>query len=215
MKEQTETMNVKKVLVATFGFDIDFVMKRLAESRYDKVILLALKTDYGFDRVEKSYHLLAVACKAMNIECILEPIDLKNLIKVIYSMLEHVAETSKFIDLLLTGGPRVLVISSLIAALMLPNELIKKINIIVEGETFDCKLLTPVHLLRNLITLDDKDRRIVFALSQGKMRLSEISEKTEIPKTTMHRRIHNLVKDKIVCEEGEYFILCDETLKIL
>lgn len=204
-----------KALVATFGFDIDFVVRRMGSEKYDEIILLALKTSEGFDRVEKSYHLLAAMCGSMRIECKLSPIGPRNPVKDIYSTLELVAKRNVHVDLFLTGGPRVLVVSSLIAVLMLPNQLIKRISIIVEGEAFEYRLQMRADLLRNLIALDDRSRAILLTLSQGSMRLSELYSLTKIPKTSMLRRLSDLIDLGIVCKQGGNFRLCDETDEIL
>ncbi len=204
-----------KALVATFGFDIDFVVRRMGSERYDEIILLALTTGEGFDRVKRSYHLLATLCGSMGVECELDPIDPRNPVRAIYSTLELVAKRNTQVDLFLTGGPRALVVSSLIAALMLPRQLIERINIMVEGEAFEYKLQIHADLLRSLIALDDRSRAILLTLSQGSMRLSELSSSTGIPKTSILRRLEDLIGLGLVCRQDGYFRLCEDISRIL
>jgi len=60
----------RRTLVATFGFDIDFVLRRLASGRFNRVVLLALYTsEEAYRRVEKAYHTLSIVCKSMNTVC--------------------------------------------------------------------------------------------------------------------------------------------------
>lgn len=206
-----------KALVATFGFDIDFVMRQIASSKYKDVTLLALKTGQGYDRVEKAFHLLAVTCGSMQINCNLDPIDPSNLIRSIYSTLERIASRNDVeqVDLFLTGGPRALVVSSLISALLLPLDLGKKVNVVVEGEAFEYRLEVQASLLKSLINLDERNVSIVMALSQRPMNLNELSDSTGIPKTSVFRRVNDLIDLNILCKQDTQFTLCDKIKRIL
>lgn len=204
-----------KALVATFGFDIDFVVRRMGSERYDEIILLALRTGEGFDRVEKSYHLLAHICGYIRVDCKLDPVGPLNLVRAIYSTLRLATMRNDLVDLFLTGGPRALVVSALIAAMMLPDHLGKKINVIVEGEAFEYKLQVGVEMLKKLISLDNRDRAIVMALSQRSMTLSELVSATEIPRTSVFNRLNDLVSEGIVCRRDGRFALCDEVTRVI
>jgi len=57
-----------RVLIASFEFDVDFVLRWLASQRFDRVLLVALKTHEGFERVRKAYSALSIVCSSLKIE---------------------------------------------------------------------------------------------------------------------------------------------------
>jgi len=86
-------MSEKRTLVATFGFDMDFVLRRISGRKYDRIILLSLKTPEGQKRVEKAYTTLKTVCISMGVDCTLEWLTDKGLVRTIYSILSE--ETGK------------------------------------------------------------------------------------------------------------------------
>lgn len=205
------------ILVASFGFDIDFVVRRLSVKKYSEIVLLAVRTE-GFSRIEKSYYALAHICATAGIECKLVPLQLSGLIRSIYSiLLEKLSRSSDTqIDLYLTGGPRMLVISSLLASLLLPNVLAERVSIVVEGEGFDYSWSTRADKLIALLHLDRRSREVLMAVATlGKATLSEVSNKTNIPKATAYRRLKELEEKKIICQRDELYELCEDFKYIL
>jgi CRISPR-associated protein Csa3 len=205
------------ILVASFGFDIDFVVRRLGVKKYSEIVLLAIRTE-GFSRVEKSYYALAHICATAKIGCKLVPLQLSGLIRSIYSILLEKLNMSSDtqIDLYLTGGPRVLVISSLLASLLLPDVLAERVSIVVEGEGFDYSWSTKTDRLIALLHLDRRSREVLMTVATlGKATLSEVSSKTNIPKATAYRRLKELEERKIICQQGELYELCEDFKYIL
>jgi CRISPR-associated protein Csa3 len=188
-----------KTLMASFGFDVDFVLRRLASSQdYNRVILLAIQTD-GFERVKKAYSTLSLVCTSLKRECILEPIKPReDIIRSVFSILSREVEKS-YVDVYLTGGPRILVIALLLSTFMLPQELASKVKVIAEGEGFDCYMEFNVALIQEVLKLDSRDKSILQMLMMyGPLTLSELAERTNLPKSTTYRRLEELMDKKLV-----------------
>ena len=201
-------MSEKRTLVATFGFDMDFVLRRISGRKYDRIILLSLKTPEGQKRVEKAYTTLKTVCISMGVDCTLEWLTDKGLVRTIYSILSE--ETSKAdVELYLTGGPRILVISALTAALTLSNKQAGKINIVVEGEAFEKTWEAPLKTLKKLVALDEKSREILMHTAVlGRASLAELARRLGLPKPTVLRRLRELMNEEVVCKVGDEYLLC-------
>lgn len=200
----------KKALIASFGFDIDFVLRRLASREYSKVVLLALYTsEEAFKRVEKAYHTLSVVCKSLqDVECHLEKIEPEKSLRSLLSIIKYNAEKHEKVELYLTGGTRILVAMTLASAILLPKYLASKIEIIVEGEGFECETKINLSKYQELVKLDERDKKIIFELhARGPLKLSQLEEYTEIPRTTLYRRLEELVEKKLVKKEEDKYII--------
>lgn len=194
-------------LVASFGFDMDFVVRRLAAKKYDKVVLVALKTDEGFEKVKKAYSALSIVCNSLKVDCVLEPVSPSTLFKSVHSILLYEAKKVDELEVFLTGGPRMLVVALLLSTLLIPKEHISKVSLVVEGEGFDCTATINASMLLDVLSLDERDKAIISALESEELTLSEISRRTEIPKSTVHRRLEELVKKGLVVKrEAEAYV---------
>lgn len=191
-----------KILVASFGFDIDFVVRRLASKGFKKIVLLTLYTnEEAFRRIEKAYHTLSIVCKSMNIECRIEKLEPDKLMRSILSIIQAEVGDPKAerVEVYLTGGPRMLVIATLISALLLPERLVNKVDIVVEGEGFDCEAEIDLAKLLALLKLDSTNRKIVFELqTRGPQGLSELENLTGIPRSTLYRRLKELIEQGLI-----------------
>ncbi len=183
-----------RTLIASFGFDIDFVLRKLASGRYDRVVLAALKIGDGFERVKKAYSTLSVVCTSLKVDCVLEPITPSVVLRSVQSLLLSEAEKADELEVYLTGGPRILVTTLLLSVLMLPRNLALKTQVLVEGEGFECTLKIDVNTLLGRLSLDERDKTILSVIEGEKLKLGEIAKKTEIPKSTIHRRLEELVE---------------------
>lgn len=206
---------LKKLLIASFGFDIDFVLKKLASEKYDRVVLVALKTQSGFERVRKAYSMLSIICNSLKLDCVLETIPPGSLSTTIYSLLEREIETSDEVEVYLTGGPRILVVSLLTSALMLLDTKAVKTRIVVEGEGFECTMKINLSLLLTLLKLDEKDKLIVENLRNTKYTLAEVSKRTGIPKTTLYRRTEELIEKGLVVKTERETYLVEDPVEIV
>lgn len=202
-----------RVLIASFGFDIDFVMRKLANREYSKIVLLALYTsDEAFKRVEKAYHTLSVACKSLGVDCILEKIEPEKLIRSLSSTLRANVEDPRVerVEVYLTGGPRILVTALVLSTLLLPSTLAERVEISVEGEGFECEARVDLAKYAELVRLDERDKKIVFELqARGPQKLSELESSTEIPRSTLYRRLEELREKRLVEKEEDEYRLVD------
>jgi len=208
-------MSERKTLVATFGFDIDFVLRRISGREYGKIILLSLKTPEGEKRVEKAYTTLKTVCISMGVDCALEWLEKNGFVRTIYSILSREAGEAS-VELYLTGGPRVLVVSALTAALMLSDRHAEKINIVVEGEAFEKTWEAPLKTLKKLVALDEKSREVVMHTAVlRRTSLAELSRKLGLPKPTVLRRLRELVDKGVVCKIGDEYLPCPQVDQLL
>jgi CRISPR-associated protein Csa3 len=198
---------LRRVLLASFGFDVDYVLRRLSSQKYSRVVLLGLRTREGFERVKKAYSTLSIVCTSLKIDCVLEPIDPSNLVRSVYSTLLGETRGADEVEVYLTGGPRILVTALILSTLMLPELEATRIKLVVEGEGFECSMSISVKYLISRLRLDDRDKAILVALEEGRLLLSEVVKKTGLPKSTVHRRLEELVdKGLVVKTEAETYM---------
>jgi len=196
-----------KTLIASFGFDVDFVLRRLASGRYNRVVLVSLRVSDGFERVKKAYSTLSVVCTSLKVDCILEPVSPTTLFKSARSILLYEVERASEVEIYLTGGPRILVTALLLSTLTLPEDHVLKTHVVVEGEGFECTAHVDVKTLLRRLALDERDKSIVSALEEEKLTLGEVSKRTGIPKSTLHRRLEELIeKDLVLKTEAETYM---------
>jgi len=120
-------------LMATLGFDADFTLRRLMRGAPGRVVLLALKVDEGsWARVDSAFKLIQAFCSYRRIDCILEPVSIDRPVMEVYSILKRELEGVKErLELFLTGGPRIMVVSTLLAALLLPPEYSRSLRLTI------------------------------------------------------------------------------------
>ena len=82
------------------------------------------------------------------------------------NVLKREVERCGSLELFLTGGPRIAVVSALIASLLLPQEHVGESEGSCRGEVFKATLEVSVDALRKLPLLDDVERRILAILSE-------------------------------------------------
>jgi len=183
-------------LIATLGFDADFTLRRLMRGAPGRVVLLALKVDEGsWARVDSAFKLIQAFCSYRRIDCILEPVNIDRPVMEVYSVLKRELEGVKErLELFLTGGPRIMVVSTLLAALLLPPEYSRKVKAVVEGEAFTASLEVDIGTLQKLLTLDHIERRILLTLLEHQQGLTapRIAIITKTPRTSTYRKLHNL-----------------------
>ena len=183
-------------LIATLGFDADFTLRRLMRGAPGRVVLLALKVDEGsWARVDSAFKLIQAFCSYRRIDCILEPVNIDRPVMEVYSVLKRELEGVKErLELFLTGGPRIMVVSTLLAALLLPPEYSRKVKAVVEGEAFTASLEVDIGTLQKLLTLDHIERRILLTLLEHQQGLTapRIAMISKTPRTSTYRKLHNL-----------------------
>jgi CRISPR-associated protein Csa3 len=205
-------------LIATLGFDADFTLRRLMRGAPGRVVLLALKVDEGsWARVDSAFKLIQAFCSYRRIDCILEPVNIDRPVMEVYSILKRELEGVKErLELFLTGGPRIMVVSTLLAALLLPPEYSRKVKAVVEGEAFTASLEVDIGTLQKLLTLDHIERRILLTLLEHQQGLTapRIAVVTKTPKTSIYRKLHTLESQGLVKKvDGRYKL--EDSLKDL
>ncbi|MEM4436832.1 MAG: AsnC family transcriptional regulator, partial [Thermosphaera sp.] len=64
--------------------------------------------------------------------------------------------------------------------------------------------------------MDDRDRDIVLSLrTLGRASLAELARQAGIPKSTVFKRLRKLMTNRIVCGEGDVYLLCKEVYDLL
>jgi CRISPR-associated protein Csa3 len=145
--------------------------------------------------VDSAFKLIQAFCSYRSIDCILEPVNIDRPVMEVYSILKRELEGVKErLELFLTGGPRIMVVSTLLAALLLPPEYSRKVKAVVEGEAFTASLEVDIGTLQKLLTLDHIERRILLTLLEHQQGLTapRIAIISKTPRTSTYRKLHSL-----------------------
>jgi len=208
-----------EALIATLGFDADFVLRRLMKGAPGRVVLLALKVDEAsWARVESAFRLVQAFCSYRRVDCVLEPIGVDRIVAAVYSVLRRELERGcELLELFLTGGPRIMVVSALLAALLLPREHSVKVKAVVEGEAFEASLEVDVDVLQKLFTLGYGERRILITLYnhwQG-LTASRVAALSGTPRTSTYRKLNTLKSLGLVEEANGRYKLTDKLRNLM
>ena len=201
-----------EAIVATLGFDADFALRRLSRGAPKRALFLALKVDEAsWARVYSAYNLVQMFCSYSKVDCVLEPIGTSRPVAEVYSILRREAEKNESLELFLTGGPRILVISALVAALLLPQRYARKIKTVVEGEGFEASIEVNIGVLQKLLSLGEPERRILVALLEHERGLTapKIASVAGVPRTSTYRKLDLLKSLSLVEEEGGRYRLAE------
>ena len=192
-----------RLLVVTLGFDERFALRALGEHRPSRLYALALYTDESsWSRVSKAFSQLRLFAGQLGVEAELIRVDYRGervsvLVGRLKPLLEGLVEDSGGTVLALTGGPRLLVVAVLVAALSLPERLVERIVLRLEGEGFDAVVVEPLANLR-YAELDPTARRVLRLLVDARREgrwvgPTEVSERLGIPKSTAYKKLQELV----------------------
>jgi len=193
----------QRLVAATLGFDERFALRALTEHRPDRLYALALYTDESsWSRVSKAFSQLRLFAEQLGVGAELVQIDyhgerVSALAGRLKALLEGYAESSDELVLALTGGPRLLVVAALVAALSLPEGLVERVVLRLEGEGFDAVAVEPLANLR-YVELDPTARRVLGLLVEARREgrwvgPTEVSERLGIPKSTAYKKLQELV----------------------
>jgi len=212
------------ILVATLGFDADLILRKLSRNLdIRQVVCFSLWIDENsFKRVQSAFNTIRFFVEKFGGKAELKSFVIgKGLIRSILSELEKVASEAKDrIELSLTGGPRLLVVATMIASLILDSKFAEKIVLIVEGETFEGSLEVNLKLLKYFLSLDEDSERIFrVIMSRGKMTAPEVSRETGISKSTVYKKLRELAQMALLIlvgrEKGEEYSVNPELDKLL
>jgi CRISPR locus-related DNA-binding protein len=199
---------MRVVLVASIGFKIDFIAKRVADLGRELVkyvIAVGLKTDdeAAWRRVEAAFKLLSSYLSGLGIGSELRSIDSRGaLVRKLRDVLAYaygLAEGNSVVEVFLTGGPRLLGLAFTIAALTLDDEIRRSVRLVAYGEAFESSLVVPVGRLASLLRLDDTSLKVLLELA----RAGEVDAKTlltllGIPRSTLYKKLRELERAGLV-----------------
>ncbi len=187
-----------RCIVASLGFDVDFILRRLRDGDVERLTCYSVKSDdQGWSRVAKAFSLVNHYCEAVRLRCRLEGVSLVSLISEVKSIIERELRDCESLELFLTGGPRISVVGGLVAALLLSADLMNRVNLVVEGENFAGALRFNVGVLARYMALDEASKSIVKAAVEPK-KILEIIKITELPRATVYRKVERLVEVKLL-----------------
>ncbi|MDM7275203.1 MAG: hypothetical protein P3X22_003660 [Thermoprotei archaeon] len=204
-----------RCVVASLGFDVDFILRRLRDGDVGRLTCYGLKVDdQGWSRVEKAFSLVKHYCEAVKLKCSLESVGPTSLVSEVKSIIERELRDCKSLELFLTGGPRISVVGGLVAALLLPEDLAGRVEVRVEGETFTGVLRFNVGALVRYMTLDEASKSIVKASVEPR-KILEIVKMTELPRATVYRKVERLATVKLLEAVGENMYITERSLREL
>ncbi|BEP17263.1 hypothetical protein PYJP_06150 [Pyrofollis japonicus] len=208
-----------KTLLASFGFDERFAIRAISDHKPCKVVAVALDTGSdAWSRVERAFSQLRVFASSLRVESELVSVPYRgeSLSRLVYNLARkiggfiRVALEQGELLVLLSGGPRLLVLGLYILLSMLPEEYAKKITVRVEGEGFNALVEELLADLR-VPELDVLDRRLVALIIERMdtgLGVSEAARLLGVAKSTVYRRLSALSEKGIAVrdeEKGRYY----------
>ena len=209
------------VVVASVGFTTDFVMRRLYTLRGHKVSrVVAVALDAGDkrarNRVVQAYSVLSGFLRGIGVDSRLEWVSYgRGMIGEARSILARaVSESGRgFVDLFLTGGLRILVVTLLLAALTLPESLASRVQVTSYGEAFDATLSVNAGHVRKILGLRSQElellRRIAERSAAGPVRGTELMEVMDMPKSTIYKKLSELEDAGLITRKGEGWVIAE------
>ncbi|MEB3774704.1 MAG: hypothetical protein GSR86_07265 [Desulfurococcales archaeon] len=198
-----------RILIATLGFSMDFILKRVYDREMPtvgEVEILALWTDEGsWGRIIDAYNLLRMTLDKAGVRSRLRKITFSNRIvgDLRKELLEIALENPEAeIELFLTGGPRMLVIATLLAAISLREDIVKRVTVTAYGENFPGTLNTRLYQILVLSRLDKKSELILHAIAKGITDSSRLMEEVKMPKSSFYLKIAELDELGLIKKEG-------------
>ncbi len=198
-----------RILVATLGFSMDFILKRIYDREMpnvDEAVILALWTDEGsWGRIKDAYNLLQMTLDKTGVKSSLHKIPYSN--RIIGDLREKLREIAlrnpeASIELFLTGGPRILVVALLLAAISLSEDIVERITVTVYGENFPGTLNVRLHQILVLGRLDGKSEQILHAIAEGVTDNARLMKEVGMPKSSFYLKLAELEELGLIRREG-------------
>lgn len=199
------------VLMATLGFDADLVLRRITRrGGYGAIKCLSLRIDEtSFRRVENAFSTVKFVAEKINMYAELRAFELgRDLVRSITAEIEKEA-LRRSVEVYLTGGPRLLVVATFIATLLVYPEFLENITIAVEGESFEGEFKARASWLKKLIGLAAEEIDIIrYAAAKISVKPSDLVRDLDIPKATSYKKLRKLAKNGFLEEKnGEYSLV--------
>jgi CRISPR-associated protein Csa3 len=202
-----ESLNRKEyVILASIGFSADFVLRRVSDIRgvEGPSLVVAVGLDVGdgqWERVERTFLVLKHYLASIGVNSRLVRVGLSsNIIRECKdAILEALTDAGQgIVELFLSGGPRILLVSLLSAAFILEEKYIDRIRIVSYGEGFPGSVAFRLSVLRLLSRLDDDEIKILKAIRNGHKRVRDLLEILDMPRSTLYLKINKLIRNGLV-----------------
>ncbi|BAN89819.1 CRISPR-associated CARF protein Csa3 [Aeropyrum camini] len=189
------------MLVASIGFTVDFIIRRLADLRggqsVSRVVAVGLDVgDGSWSRVEQTYSLLNHYLASMSIDSTLEKLHLgPRLVPQARDLIYR--EASSFdgdVELYLSGGPRMLIVTLMLAAYSLDINTSSKIVVVSYGEGFPGSIEFRLIHAKILSSLDKQSLTILKAIASGNDNVKSLIETLDMPRSTLYKKLEDLEK---------------------
>ncbi len=212
------------VVVASIGFSADLIMRRIARGGVRELIAVGLDAgDNAVERVESTFNLLKVYLNSMRIPSELRIIKLRGGGEPWFPIAEArniIAEAlarsgGEGVELLLSGGPRMLVVGLLAAALSMRKDEANRIKVLVYGEGFPGRLELRLGPLASLLCLSPRDRALLELIAAGYRETSVLLEKSGLPRSTLFKKLNELERLGLIRRDGRGLWTLDEGLERL
>ena len=191
-----------RVLVASLGFTVDFAVRRVAdlgrgEVRHFIGVGLHSGDEDVWKRVEEAFKLLSHYLTSLGIPSELRVVRLgRSMVREARDALARassLAGPGGLVEVYLTGGPRILTATLVIAALTSTPEVRDKIVITAYGEGFKADFQVHVGLLAKLLSLDEASLGIVHTLARtGGLRAEDLRNTLGMKRSTLYKKLKEL-----------------------
>ena len=203
------------IYVITLGYDERFAVRfllRHSVGEGDSVIVVVPRGYEGDEKARTAVNNLKKLVEGLEI-CEFDPSDALSEITKMTSFLKEKSEGSRTLHLCLSGGMRIIVISTLLASQLLAREVPREIWVEVDLEDLSGTVRIPLNAL--LIPRNERFLKILEALSQDVKRPSVryVESVTSIPSATVHREMGRMIslglitKDYKITDFGRAYLL--------
>ncbi|GAB6148789.1 hypothetical protein [Stetteria hydrogenophila] len=189
-----------RVLVASLGFTVDFVLRRVADlgrGGVSRLLGVALYTDEGaWRRVEASFALLKRYLEGVGVGAELHRVTVGGLVREARDALARaysLAGGDGVVEVFITGGPRILGAALAVAALTSSREVRDRLVLTAYGEGFEARLEVEVGRLARLLCLDEQSQAILRELAGlGEARAEELRLRLGLKRSTLYKKLKDL-----------------------
>ena len=174
----------------------------------------------SWGRVEEAYRLLSTYLSSIGIpsELIVVKAFGKSLVRDIRDVLakaNSIADVDGFIEVYLTGGPRILGVALIMASLTSSPLIRRRTRIVVYSENFETKLELNVEKLISYISLDSTSMKLLYEIAKGgTLSTKELFQRAGIPRSTLYKKLKELEEKGLISRiDGKWIVQKDvETL---
>ncbi len=201
---------MSKALVASFGFDEKFVVRAILRhgvSAGDEVVLV---TGSPTDKTVKAYKYVESLVQNANASVRLVPLgdkvyDFTDMVRSLKNLLVDLSKRHETVTLIFSGGMRALVLGLYTAALLLPNDIKRKL--VMELDTEDqghlVRIPTELALLLNSVELGAKVDVLRVVVDNPGIEVQKVSAVLSKDETTIRRQLQALAKHGLVKIDGK------------